>query len=108
MKRLVLLFTWVYISLCATSQTIDMISLDRGYSVEVDELTISGFRLNLSFDTLSVLSVGDYLTVDLKSTTRYGSVGYPSLPVFRRPFAIPACENLKVIVKSYSVTEIDL
>ena len=90
------------------SQTVDMVSLDRGYSVEVDELTISGFRLNLSFDTLSVLSMGDYLTVDLKSTTRFGSVGNPSLPVFRRPFAIPACENIKVIVKSYSVTEIDL
>ena len=102
------MFAWVFVSLFGMAQTVDMISLGNNYSVEVEKLAPAGFRLNLTFDTLKVMSVGDYLAVDLKSTSRYGTVGNPSLPVFRRPFAIPECENVKAVVMSYSVTEFDL
>ena len=102
------MFAWVFVSLFGMAQTVDMISLGNNYSVEVEKLAPAGFRLNLTFDTLKVMSVGDYLAVDLKSTSRYGTVGNPSLPVFRRPFAIPECESVKAVVKSYSVTEFDL
>lgn len=90
------------------SQTVDMLPLGKDYSVVVEKLSPVGFRLNLSFDTLKVVSSDDYLAVDLKGTTSYGSVGNPSLPDFRRPFVIPECENVKVVVKSYSVSEFDL
>ena len=108
MKRLILILTWVFVSLWAMSQTADLLPLGKDYSVSVEKLNTAGFRLNLSFDTLKVVTLEDYLAVDLKGTTRYGSVGNPSLPVFRRPFVIPECENVKVVVKSYSVSEFDL
>ena len=86
----------------------EVLNLGSKRESSVGNVSMYGFEIRLSYDNLSVSNRGDFLSVALDGTYPFGKVGSPSLPVSRSPFAVPVCQNAKVTVVSYTVSEYDL
>ena len=109
MKRLVFLSICLAFPLLMLAQDV-LVGLNLGskQDVYVENVSMSGFGMNVSFDTLSVYNNGNFLSVGLNGTYPSGKIGSPSLPVLRTPMAIPQCGNYKVVVKKFTLREFDL
>lgn len=108
MSKLFLCVACLLLPFFSVAQHAGYVALGEDYIVETSKVSSEGFSLNVSFDTLALNDEGEFLSVYLKGSSRFGAVGSPSFPVLRRPFAIPANGEVKLSVKSYSVTDIDL
>ena len=86
----------------------DVLNLGSKRMSSVENVSMSGFEIRLSYDNMAVTNRGGFLSISLDGTYPSGKVGSPSLPVSRSSFAVPICQNSKVLVKSYSVSEYDL
>ena len=108
MNRIILFVMGVLFPLCVFSNNTNGILLGSKYSVETAKVSVSGFDVKFSYDTLMMFQSGEFISVGMKGTYPSGKIGGPSLLVSRKPMAIPLCGNYKVIVKNYSVQEFDL
>ncbi len=86
----------------------DVLNIGSKRMSSVENVSTSGFEFRLSYDTLYLSDSGDFLSVSLVGTYPSGQIGGPSLPVLRKPVAIPQCGNYKVIVKKFTLREFDL
>ncbi|MBQ2076679.1 MAG: peptidase C25, partial [Bacteroidales bacterium] len=86
----------------------DVLNIGSKRMSSVENVSTSGFEFRLSYDTLYLLDSGDFLSVSLVGTYPSGQIGGPSLPVLRKPVAIPQCGNYKVVVKKFTLREFDL
>ena len=84
--------------------------LNLGYKHEfsIKNVSMSGFDLRISYDTLYLSNDGDFLSVSLAGTYPSGEIGGPSLPVVRKSVAIPQCGNYKVVVRNFTLRQFDL
>ena len=98
----------VLFPLCVFSNNDNGISLGSKYSVETSNVSILGFDVNFSYDTLMIFQSGEFISVGMKGTYPSGKIGGPSLLVSRKPMAIPSCGNYKVVVKKFTLREFDL
>lgn len=86
----------------------DVLNIGSKRMSSVENVSTSGFEFRLSYDTLYLSDSGDFLSVSLVGTYPSGQIGGPSLPVLRKPMAIPQCGNYKVVVKKFTLREFDL
>ncbi len=86
----------------------EVLTLGSKRDFSVENVSMSGFEIRLSYDNLVISNRGDFLSVALDGTYPSGKIGGPSLPVFRKPMAIPQCGNYKVVVKKFTLREFDL
>lgn len=86
----------------------DVLNIGTKCMSSVENVSTSGFEFRLSYDTLYLSDSGDFLSVSLVGTYPSGQIGGPSLPVLRKPVAIPQCGNYKVVVKKFTLREFDL
>ena len=86
----------------------DVLNIGSKRMSSVENVSTSGFEFRLSYDTLYLSDSGDFLSVSLVGTYPSGQIGGPSLPVLRKPVAIPQCGNYKVVVKKFTLREFDL
>ena len=108
MNRIILFVMGVLFPLCVFSNNTNGIPLGSKYSVETANVSVSGFDVKFSYDSLMIFQSGEFISVGMKGTYPSGKIGGPSLLVSRKPMAIPSCGNYKVNVKNYSVQEFDL
>jgi len=108
MNRIVFLFIAVLFPFCVFSNSTNGISLGSKYSVETASVSVSGFNVQFSYDTLMIFQSGEFISVGMKGTYPSGKIGGPSLLVSRKPIAIPSCGNYKVVVNKFTLREFDL
>lgn len=106
MRKIGLLLISIVLSLAMLANGVLNIGSKQEFSVE--NVSMSGFELRLSYDTLYLSNNGDFLSVSLAGTYPSGKIGNPSLPVLRKSMAIPKCGNYKVVVKKFTLREFDL
>ena len=98
----------VLFPLCVFSNNVNEIPLGSKYSVEAAKVSVSGFDVKFSYDSLMIFQSGEFISVGMKGTYPSGKIGGPSLLVSRKPMAIPSCGNYKVVVKKFTLREFDL
>ena len=109
MKRIALFLICIALSsVMLANRGSDGLNLGSKHEFSVENVSMSGFEVRLSYDKLYLSDSGDFLLVALDGTYPSGKVGGPSLPVMRKPVAIPQCGNYKVVVKHFTLREFDL
>ncbi|MBO7134605.1 MAG: T9SS type A sorting domain-containing protein [Bacteroidales bacterium] len=109
MKRFAFLLIGIALSfVMLANDGSDGLNLGSKHEFSIENVSMSGFEIRLSYDKLNMSNAGDFLSVSLDGTYPSGKIGFPSLPVMRKPMAIPQCGNYKVVVKKFTLREFDL